>query len=296
MSGFVMTPLKDIISVTGLYTLHYFEYSKTYSFEGEAHGFWEMVYVDRGSVRVRADNHIIKLNQGEAIFHKPDEFHAIESMGDYSNTVVISFECDSAAMSFFENKALKLNKQQREIIFKMVTEGKEIFSEPLNIVDQKEMKPKSELSFGAMQMLKIYLEELLIMMTRTNNALSEREKSPTSSRGGNRDDTFGIIVDYLEQNIDKNVTLDSVCNHFFFSKTYIKILFKNITGKGLIAYFNEMKLKKAKQLISLDSFTFTEIAAMLSYSSIHYFSRCFKTYTGMTPTEYSQSVKSTGIL
>ena len=296
MDKFVMNPLNEIIDVTGIYTLHYFEYSKTYCFQGETHDFWEMVYIDRGSVSVRADKQVIRLNQGEAVFHKPNEFHAIEALGDYSNAVVISFECKSPAMAFFENKALKFNKQQRELVFRLVTEGQNAFAEPLNIVDLKEMTKKESLDFGAMQLIKLYLEELLIMLARSNNALSDREKSPAGSRAGGLDDVFNVIVDYLEQNIDKNVTLDSVCDHFYFSKTYIKTLFKNKTGKGLIGYFNEMKLKKAKQLISLGSFTFTEISEMLSYSSVHYFSRCFKTYTGMTPTEYYLSVKSTGIL
>ena len=296
MAEFVMNELNEIIRVTGVYTIHYFEYSKTYSFQGETHDFWEMVYIDRGSVKVRADKQIIRLNQGEAIFHKPNEFHTIESLGDYSNTVVVSFECKSPAMAFFENKALKFSKQQRELVFKLVTEGENDFAEPLNIVNLKEMTKKETLEFGAMQLIKVYLEELLIMLVRSNNALSAREKSPIGSRLGDVGEIFDMITEYLEQNIDKNVTLDSVCNHFFFSKTYIKTLFKNKTGKGLIAYFNDMKLKKAKQLISLGSFSFTEISEMLSYSSVHYFSRCFKTFTGMTPTEYSVSVKQTGIL
>ncbi|MBR2327530.1 MAG: helix-turn-helix transcriptional regulator [Clostridia bacterium] len=296
MSDFVKNPLSEIINVTGIYTLHYFEYSKTYNFEGETHPFWELVYVDRGNVSVIADKQIYRLNQGEIIFHKPNEFHAIKAMGDYANTVVISFETKSPAMVFFENKVLKLNKSQREIIFKIISEGKNTFSEPLNIVELTEMTKREIIDFGSLQLIKLYMEELFIQLIRSNSVLKAREKNPQWRKQDGGGDVFGIIVDYLERNTDKNVTIDDVCNQFFFSKTYIKTLFKQKTGKGMINYFNDLKIKKAKQLISLGEFTFTEIAEILSYGSVHYFSRSFKEYTGMTPTEYSKSVKSTGIL
>ena len=51
-------------------------------------------------------------------------------------------------------------------------------------------------------------------------------------------------------------------------------------------YFDQAKL-----LIRENSLNFTEIANTLGYSSIHYFSRQFKKITGMTPSEYSGSIK-----
>ena len=44
-------------------------------------------------------------------------------------------------------------------------------------------------------------------------------------------------------------------------------------------------------MIREGSHNFTEIAALLGYNSIHYFSRHFKKVTGMTPSEYASSVK-----
>ena len=56
-------------------------------------------------------------------------------------------------------------------------------------------------------------------------------------------------------------------------------------------YYKITKLEKAKELIRQGDYTFTQIASILNYSSIHYFSKVFKKYLGMTPTEYSISVK-----
>lgn len=56
-------------------------------------------------------------------------------------------------------------------------------------------------------------------------------------------------------------------------------------------YFGSMKIEKAQELIREGRHNFTEISALLGYTSIHYFSRHFKKVTGMTPSEYASSVK-----
>ena len=57
-------------------------------------------------------------------------------------------------------------------------------------------------------------------------------------------------------------------------------------------YCQRLKIDAAKRLIRQKRMNFTEIAESLGYSSIHYFSRHFKKQTGMTPTQYADSVKA----
>jgi len=52
------------------------------------------------------------------------------------------------------------------------------------------------------------------------------------------------------------------------------------------AYFISLKIEEAKRLLSETPMNVTEISQMLGFSSVHYFSRLFKSKTGMTPTEY----------
>jgi len=68
-------------------------------------------------------------------------------------------------------------------------------------------------------------------------------------------------------------------------------LIREQKGCGVIELFCRMKTDQAKLLIRENSLNFTEIANTLGYSSIHYFSRQFKKITGMTPSEYSGSIK-----
>ena len=80
-NNFVKTPINPVINVTAFYTVHYFNYGRKFSFEGESHNFWELVYVDRGEATIVADDKQHILRQGEAYFHKPNQFHNIFTFG-----------------------------------------------------------------------------------------------------------------------------------------------------------------------------------------------------------------------
>ena len=43
---YVKTPLESRVKIDGVYTVHYFEYTKDFAYSGEIHNFWEIVYAD----------------------------------------------------------------------------------------------------------------------------------------------------------------------------------------------------------------------------------------------------------
>lgn len=123
------TQLKKVVNIEEIVTIHYFEFAKDYVFKGEKHDFWEFLYVDRGQVEILAENKGYKLLQGDIVFHKPNEFHAVWANGIIApNIVVISFHCNSEIMKFFEYKILKLSNNCKRIIGEIIKEGKKSFS------------------------------------------------------------------------------------------------------------------------------------------------------------------------
>ena len=74
--------LKDTLTIQKLYTIHYYEFSKQYTFRGERHDFWEMVYVDRGEIHACAEEQDYLLKQGEILFHEPNEWHRLYADGE----------------------------------------------------------------------------------------------------------------------------------------------------------------------------------------------------------------------
>ena len=101
---------------------------------------------------------------------------------------------------------------------------------------------------------------------------------------------------FLGERVEEKISLSDVCSCFGVGKTALMKKFKNECGIGVIEYFMGLKLEAAKELISTTSLNFFEISEKLSFSTPSYFSKVFKDWTGMSPTEYSRRVSKRKII
>ena len=63
---------------------------------------------------------------------------------------------------------------------------------------------------------------------------------------------------------------------------------KKATGKTMLAYLNELRISKARQLLSDGTSQISRVAEQCGFHDIYYFSRVFKKYTGTTPGAFSR--------
>ena len=296
--AYVGVQLENSISVDELFTVHYFEYMSDFSFAGESHDFWEFVYVDKGEVNVTADSIRTTLKKGDIIFHKPNEFHTVQATGTIApNLAVISFSSSSPAISFFEDKILRIDELERNLLADIIIEARNCFESPLDDPYLTHMVKKTPDIFGSEQMLRILLEHFLIhIVRRQSNPIILKKKLPlqplktTKSRSDS--EVFNRVIDYLEANLSEHISLELICRDNLIGRSQLQKLFQEKTGNGVIEYFSKMKIESAKHMIRIGSLNFTQISEQLGYTSIHYFSRQFKKLTGMTPSEYASSVKA----
>jgi AraC-like DNA-binding protein len=68
------------------------------------------------------------------------------------------------------------------------------------------------------------------------------------------------------------------------SKLYRKI--KSLTGSTANEFIRKVRLKKAKQLLENKEFNISEVTYKVGFSSPSYFTKCFKEYYGVLPTDY----------
>ena len=99
------------------------------------------------------------------------------------------------------------------------------------------------------------------------------------------------VKKFLAENVSQKLKFSEVCEFSKTSGTTLKTIFAKGMGVGVIEYFTTLKIERAKQYIREESLNFTQISRELGYDSVHYFSRQFKQKTGMTPTEYANSVQ-----
>ena len=99
------------------------------------------------------------------------------------------------------------------------------------------------------------------------------------------------MVAYLEEHLSCRLTLEQIARETMLGRSRLQQLIRRYHDCGVMELFARLKTDCARQLIRENRLNFTEIADLLGYSSIHYFSRQFKKQTGMTPSEYSSSIK-----
>lgn len=296
MSYQSVTLVEDIV-VNKIYSIHYFEYMSDFQFAGESHNFWEILIVDKGEVDVTAGEKQLVLTRGDIIFHKPNEFHSLKANGKIApNLVVISFECDSPAMSFFEEKTLQVTEHERSLLGTIIKEARLTFKGRLDDPYQEKLILDDQIPLGSMQMIKHSIEILLLTLLRrymgTMPEISETPKILPKFTTVNADtEVYNRIITYMEDHIYSNLTIEELCRSTLVGRSKAQKLFRDRNNCGVINHFSQMKIEKAKELIRNKDMNFTQISDLLGYTSIHYFSRQFKKITGMTPSEYASSIK-----
>lgn len=290
---FVRTILKEELQIKHIISLHYFEFAKDFIFEGEKHDFWELLYVDKGDAEVMADEAGYKLKQGDIIFHKPNEFHSVWANKTIApNLVVVSFECKSEAMEYFQKKIFNLGDIERNLLATIVSEGFKAFLPPLDMPRINILKRKPDSPFGCEQIIKIHLELLLISLVKKGNPKENESRLSTIAKQRTEDDIIKRIHAFMLENISSNLTLDKICHFLNIGRTHLKTIFKAKTGMGTLEYFKMLKIEKAKLFIREEQYNLSEISEILGYSSIHSFSRHFKNATNISPSEYAKTIKA----
>ena len=90
----------------------------------------------------------------------------------------------------------------------------------------------------------------------------------------------------MNENVLRNIDPEELAMRLNISYSWFRKVFKDYTGYAPAKYFQELKLRKAKQLLVSTSQSVKEISFLLGYQSTEYFFSFFKKHTGLTPLEY----------
>ena len=96
---------------------------------------------------------------------------------------------------------------------------------------------------------------------------------------------------YIRDNYKKDISLDEVSREVDISPYYFSKLFKQETGGNFIEYLTEIRLRNARELLKDSGLSIKEICAESGYSDPNYFSRIFKKYEGVTPSEFRERLR-----
>ncbi|MGI5949153.1 helix-turn-helix domain-containing protein [Peptoniphilus sp.] len=116
--------------------------------------------------------------------------------------------------------------------------------------------------------------------------ISSLEKSDTLKRGIN------ISISYIKKYYMLDISLEKISYIAGFSPYYFSRNFKKITGINFIDYLMKTRIENAKTLLKVTDKTVLEISLEVGFLNFSYFSKTFKNFVGMTPTEFRRKSKS----
>ena len=263
--------ISSSLDISEIYTKFYQEKGTNYNFSGEKHSYWELTYVDKGELLTTIDGVSYHLKQGDLIFYAPMQFHTQSTFEKISSSyLTINFKMNFNHADLLCNKIFSLQRDSYFIVTRLIEElsNDNLYSNDLSLC---------------------YLKQLIIQMLRLDNS-HFHSKPTTHMQQTYENELLNDILLYIDDNIYEKISVSTLCDHFCISTSMLHSLFRKNMNNTAKNYINELKLSKSKELIRNSTHTLSEISEMLGFSSIHYFSKKFKSYFNISPTEYSKSI------
>nr|WP_321459188.1 response regulator [uncultured Cohaesibacter sp.] len=108
----------------------------------------------------------------------------------------------------------------------------------------------------------------------------------TEEHFGRSPERMQNVLNYIERNINKEITLEDAASCASVSSCYFSRLFKKTMGETFVAYVKHRRIEHAKDLLESSDLPIMNIALDLSFSDINYFAKVFKKEVGLTPSEF----------
>lgn len=129
-------------------------------------------------------------------------------------------------------------------------------------------------------------QDVLQTLKVTLGQLAEKKKDENISRN---ERTAKQMIEYIEENYEQDLSLDTLADYFKLSKTYINRLLKIHSEKSFLEILSDYRMKKAEELIAEGKYKIYEIAERVGYHDQSYFIRVFKKKYGITPNAYKRN-------
>ncbi len=97
-----------------------------------------------------------------------------------------------------------------------------------------------------------------------------------------------VMIDYIRNHYEENITRNTLAELVHFSPEYVGKMFKKEMGVNITDYINTLRINKAKNMIASTHYKIVDIALMVGFENMSYFSSVFKKYEGISPAEYKR--------
>lgn len=240
------------------------------------HAEFELLLFQSGTAEVSVGNKSYNVKKGDIIFINPFEVHSIlfkESNTEFSR-LCICFDCN-----ILINKKTADKISNEEIFINHFLPGgtfdaEYITTEFLSVI--KAYTEDTELSDTEIIAHLSLMFSHLIKISHFNTIKNHSDNSELCSK----------ILGYIKQEYMSDITSKDAAETLSYNHSYFCRIFKKIFKKTFSEYLNMYRVANSKSMFEDNSLSVSEIAAKSGFNSYNYFSKCFKRYFGILPSEY----------
>ncbi len=252
------------------------------------HPHFEISYVENGEVMLNVNLEKYKACTGDIIVIPCKALHSAEANKNTiakMHTVVFTIDMLQSVRHDVTEPMYLAPLKSNEVTFPVVIskndacyeEIKNVFFDITKCVDKKddmyELLTKSKL---------YYLLYILFTTFKSNRKIDEAEEVIW--------ERTKKIIEYIDDNYNKQMTVEEIANKFNLSTSYFCRSFKKSVGKTFIQFINFKRVEKATILLAKSNKSITEIAYLVGFQDLSYFIRVFQKYKLTSPTNYRKLI------
>ena len=287
MSSFNKLVFDKDIQVNSIAYMRLDQYDSPFVLEDNTTNCWTLYDVIQGELHIRIGAETAVLRGGDILLLSAEWPHSIRvTVQTPTRVFTMALELDGKGLERLGRLQTALSPSGFQALGDIIDYADDIFNITADSRQYTDSVDK-DTTVSVKQILQAKIE--LFLLELLEQCPEAQDAAPVS-----RSQLVARTNEELRRHLCDSVSSEDICQRLNLSKSYLSSLYKRKTGKSIIAHFNEMKIEEARRLIASGRYNFTEIAERLGFSSIHYFSRMFKSVAGMTPSEYEKSLKKGG--
>ncbi|MDQ0877272.1 two-component system response regulator YesN [Paenibacillus sp. V4I3] len=202
-------------------------------------------------------------------FKQGDEQGGYRLFNEFLGNMCSSGESEDSIRFIVGEMLVNLFRQLREVKSLPVTsEVMEMFIEEI-----RRQETYVELTEKAKELIQFMLQSIAI------EALS---LSPVSKG-----------IEYMKIKLSRDISLQEVAEYVGISASYFSTLFKQEKGYNFVDFLVRLRMEKSLELLERTSLTVAQVGDEVGYQSYRYFTKVFKDYYAMTPTQFRERLKIT---
>lgn len=230
---------------------------------------YQLVYITKGKGLFKSDSTPEEeVPKGRVIILFPGQWHTYQPLQQTGwNEYYIGFE-GPIIDGIIKNSFIDKNNQILEV--GLNEELVSLFSRAINVAESDKISSQQ------------YLSGMVLHMVGMILSISKNKKFEV----GEIDQKIEQAKIIMNENVFKNIDPEELAQKLNISYSWFRKVFKDYTGYAPAKYFQELKLRKAKQLLVETNQSVKEISYSLDYKTTEHFFSLFKKHTGYTPLEY----------